>query len=94
MRDAGDKLSHGRHFFGMNQLVAKVGGIGDVGHDHHDAGDVSLLVAHGAEVHGELTGPAVSAHDLQFQIVNLRPTENGLKRVGQRTNEAGRRQFQ
>ena len=83
MGDAGDELSDGGHFFGVNQFIAQLGGVGDVGHDYHDAVDVVLLVAHGAEVDGELSGVAVAAHDLQFEIVDLSAAQRGLQRVRQ-----------
>ena len=86
--DAGDELSDGCHFLGMNQFAAQFGRVGDVGHDHDDAVDVALLVAHGAEVDGELAGMAVAAHDLQFKIVDLPAAQNGLQRVGQRTTHS------
>ena len=58
--DAGDKLADSRHFFGVNKFAAEFGGVGDVRHDHDDAVDIVLLVAHGTEVDGELAGVAVS----------------------------------
>src|SRR6202035_4869572 len=91
---AGNELSNRRHFLGVNEFVAQIGGVGDVGHDHDDAVDVALLVAHGAEVHRELPGMAVAAHNLQFQVVDLSPKQSGLERIRQRTDEAGSSQLQ
>jgi len=79
--DAGDELSDSGHFFGVDEFAAKFGGVGDIGHDDDDAVDVVLLVAHRTEVDGELSGMAVAAHDLQFEIVDLSAAQDGLQRV-------------
>src|ERR1700691_2408809 len=92
--DAGDELSDRRHLFGVNEFAAQFRGVGDVGHDHHDAVDVVLLVPHGTEVDGELAGMTIAAHDLQFQIVDLHAAQSRLQRIGQRTDVAGSSQFQ
>ena len=94
MGDAGDELSNRSHFFGVNQFVAQLGGIRNVGHDHDDAVDIVLLVAHGAEVDGEMADMAVAAHDLHFQIIDLSPAQNGRQRFGERARESGRGQLE
>ena len=89
MSDAGDELPDRCHFFGVNEFAAQFGGVSDVGHDHHDAVDVALLVAHGAEVDGELADIAIPARDVEFQVIDLHAAQSGLERIRQRTDVTG-----
>ena len=93
MGNAGDQLSHGGQFFGVNQFIPEFGGVRDVRHDYNDAIDVVFLVPHGTKVDGKLASVAVRAHDLQFQVVDLSAAQDGLERVREGTNIAGGRQF-
>src|SRR6267143_2753464 len=65
------ELSDRRHLLGMDQPGLQHGGIGDVGHDHHDAGHDALLIPHGAEVDGELSHSTVAAHDGHVEVIDL-----------------------
>ena len=81
MGDTGNQLAYSSHFFCVHQLVAQHRGIGDVGQHRDDAGDDALLIAHGAEIDGELSGHAVSADNLQFKVVDLLVVERALYRL-------------
>src|SRR5580698_6102676 len=93
MRDSGNQLADGGHFFGMNQFVAEHGGIGDVGKHNHDTGDGSLLVAHGVEVGGKFSGNASAADNGQFEIIDGLPAEGDLQGIRQRANVTRASQF-
>ena len=43
MRHAGNQLPYRRHFFGMDQFRSQDGGIGHVGHHHHNARHLPIL---------------------------------------------------
>src|SRR5208337_481460 len=82
--DAGDQLSDGRHFLGVQQLGAQQGGVGDVGHDHHDAAHAAVFAADGAEIDGELGAAAVAANQGQIEVIDLLPAGHGGQRFAQR----------
>src|ERR1700746_1650283 len=90
MGNAGNKLSDGRHFFGMDQLRLKHGGVGDIGHHYDNAGNASLLIAHRAEVDGELTDAAIATHHRQIEIVDLMAGNRGVQSIRQNGAASGR----
>ena len=69
--DAGDQLSDGRHLFGVEQLGAQHGGVGDVAHDHYDAADPAVFADDGAQIDGELGADAVAAKQGQIEVIDL-----------------------
>src|SRR5882762_817556 len=87
------QLSDGRHLLGMDQLGLEHGGIGDVGHDHHDAGHDALLIPHRTEVDGELSRSTVAAHDGQVEVVDLVSGERGVQRIDEDPATGGRNQI-
>ena len=93
MGHAGNQLADGRHFFRMDQLGLQHGGVGNVGEHDHDAGDDALLVAHGAEIHGELSDPPVATQYLQVEIVDGMSGEGGIQGVGQNRTANGRHEL-
>src|SRR6266702_6992233 len=50
MGHASDQLPYSRHLFCVHQLGLQRGRVRHIAHDHDDAADVTLFVAHGAEV--------------------------------------------
>ena len=80
----------GGHLFRVDQLGLQHGGVGDVGHHDHDAGDDALLIAHGTEVDGELADPAIAAQDLQIEVVDVVSGERGVEGVGEHGRRGGR----
>ena len=79
MSHTGDELAHRSHFFGVQELGLQQCCIRDVGHHYHDARDGSGLITHRAQIHGELSQPAVASHDLQIQIVYLMARHRGIQ---------------
>ena len=77
----------------MHQLGLKHGGICNVGHHDHDAGDLTLFVAHGTQVDGELPHPAVVEHDGQLQVIYLLSCQGRFQSGGQGTATGWRYQF-
>ena len=82
VRDAGNQLADRRHLLRVHQLRLQHGGIGDVGHHHHDAGDVALLVAHRTQIHGELADAAlVRARSGSSRLSTCCPARVAVKRL-------------
>ena len=77
MRHSGNQLPHCGHFLRVHQFRLQHRGIGDIGHDHHHADHLRLLVAHGAEVDRKMSHAAIAAQNPQLKIVHLLPGQGG-----------------
>src|ERR1035437_5345500 len=82
--DARDQLSDGRHFLGVYQLGAQHGGVGDVGHDHHDAAYPAVFAVDGTQIDGELAAGAVAANQGQIEVIDLLAARHGGQRFPER----------
>ena len=77
----------------MHQFCLQTGGVGDVRHDHDDAIDLALLVAHGAEADGKLSGGAAATEERDFQIIERGALQGALERFGKERPARGRDEF-
>src|SRR5262244_255836 len=57
----------------MNQFRLQNGGVSYVRHNHDQARNISLLVAHWPEVYCEMTDSSVAIKDLQIEVIDLPP---------------------
>ena len=89
VRHARNELSDGRHLLGVHELGLQHGGIGDVGHHHDHRSDLVILVAHGAEIDGELADVSVAKKNRKLEIVDLMAGKSGVQRFFQKLATPG-----
>jgi len=84
--DARDKVPR-RPFFRHDQLGAKHGGVGDVGHHDNNAAHPAVFAADGAEIAENWPLTAVSADQGQIEVIDLLAASH----LGQRFAKPARR---
>jgi hypothetical protein len=63
------------------------------GHHDHNAGDDALVIAHGAEVDGELPNAAIPTQDGQVEVVDLVTRERGIEGISEHGSAVWRDQL-
>ncbi len=76
---AGNQAADGGHLFRMGEFGLEENGVGDVGHDDHDAVHDVLFVAHGAEADRKMAHGGVAAADAQFKVFHLVSVRGGIE---------------